>query len=68
MATPVTEGIREAWSAAVAAIQHGNASNALSSLRTLAPRIQEFRGTMQRTALEAGAAEALEMLKPLTGC
>ena len=64
-ATPAMEGIREAWSAAVAAIQREETASALTSLRTLAPRIQEFRDIMKGTSLEAGAAAALEALKPL---
>ena len=64
-ATPVMEGIRGDWSATVEAIQREDATAALASVRMLAPRIQEFRATMQGTSLEAGAAEALETLKPL---
>jgi hypothetical protein len=65
-ASPTMAAIREAWSAAVEAIQREDMTSALASLRTLAPRIQEFRDTMKGTSLEAGAAETLETLKPLT--
>lgn len=64
-ATPVMEGIREAWSAAVAALQSEDARNALASLQTLAPRIQEFRDAMKGTPFEAGTAESLKTLGPL---
>jgi RNA polymerase sigma-70 factor (ECF subfamily) len=64
-ATPVMEGIREAWSAAVAALQSEDARNALASLQTLAPRIQKFRDAMKGTPLEAGTAESLKTLGPL---
>jgi len=50
----------------VEAIQREDMTSALTSLRTLAPRIQEFRDSMKGTSLEAGAAETLETLKPLT--
>jgi len=65
-ASPAMAAIREAWSAAVEAIQREDMTSALASLRSLAPRIQEFRDTMKGTSLEAGAAETLETLKPLT--
>jgi hypothetical protein len=59
------EGIREAWSAAVAAIRGEDARKALASLNELVPRIREFHNTVKGTPLEAGPAEALETLKPL---
>jgi RNA polymerase sigma-70 factor (ECF subfamily) len=64
-ATPLMDGIRESWSAAVEAMQGDDATSALASLRILAPRIQEFVNLMKGTALEAGAAESLETLKSL---
>jgi hypothetical protein len=64
-AAPLMDGIRDAWSSAVEALQREDTSNAITSLRNLAPRIQQFRDTVKGTSLEAGTAEALERLRPL---
>ncbi len=65
-AAPLMDGIRRSWAAAVEAIQRDDATNALAALRTLAPRIQEFREMMKGTSLEAGTADALEKVKVMT--
>jgi len=65
-AEPTMTGIRENWTAVVAALDGGNSTNALAALRRLAPHVQEFREKFQGTLLEAGTTNALELVKSLS--
>ena len=64
-AAPTTQGIRSNWSAAVAAINANDATNALVSLRQLTPHIQKFCEVFRNTPLEAGAVESLALVGSL---
>ncbi len=64
-AAPTTQGIRSNWSAAVAAINADDATNALVSLRQLTPHIQKFCEVFRDTPLEAGAVESLALVGSL---
>jgi HEAT repeat protein len=66
VAEPTMNGIRENWTAARAAMDSGDSTKALASLRQLAPFMQEFREKFQGTSLEAGTTKALELVKSLS--
>jgi len=62
---PTMNSIREQWSATVTALAGGDIPNALASVRRLVPHVQDFLDKFRGTSLEAGTAQALDLLKSL---